>query len=357
MVGATWLIRATAVGMWIAALLSMLATMGVVALPTSGLVLPAAATPGFATLGMLLVWHRPRNLVGRLMLGMGGLPAIGALLGVQEAAFLNGLVLVCFVLVLVVFPDGKLKSATWLVPVALLGIGWTTALVFPDFVWARSDGFEIPIGVALALPAVVWCATAPFARYRHAVGIERLQLRWLGATAGITGAAGVVALASVALQTSSSLSEMAGLITMIGATFGIPGSIFIAVRRYRLYNIDRVVSRTISYAIIVVTLGLVFAFGAIWLPTRLFGEAHPLFVAGSTLAVAALFNPLRRRIQRRVDRRFNRSAYQVEVVAEEFSARLRQSPTTEDSIRLWADTVNEHLQPATTAIWLNQFPK
>lgn len=352
MVGLRRVSRIVAVALWITAFASLLATFKLLPLPQSGLVPPAAAVPGFATVGMLLIRHRPLNVVGWLMLGMGALPAVATFAGVTEPALLIGMVLVCLVLVLVVFPDGRLPSVLWLTPIGLLAVGWTMALAFPGLIWTQTPGFEVPVGVAVGMAGVVWCAAAPFARYRRAEGIERLQLRWLGATAGFTALAGSVALLSLVLQAATVVGEFAALVGMVGVTLGIPASIFIAVTRYRLYGIDRIVSRTISYTVVVVLLALVFSVGAIWAPTWLIGEGHPLFVAGSTLAVAALFNPLRRRVQRAVDRRFNRSAYRAEVVAAEFAAELHRSLSIEELTRLLDRTVSDHLLPATSVVWV-----
>jgi hypothetical protein len=137
----------------------------------------------------------------------------------------------------------------------------------------------------------------------------------------------------------------------------IPTVITIAITKYKLYEIDRLISRTLSYAILVGVLGLVYVAGAVWLPTRLLGDTVPtLLVAGSTLAVAALFNPLRRRIQQAVDKRFNRSSYQAEAIAEAFSAKLQESLTVEGIAEAWTQTVQEALQPNAAGIWIKENP-
>ncbi|MDX1448381.1 MAG: hypothetical protein R3246_04890 [Acidimicrobiia bacterium] len=347
------LVRVLTLAMWIASVASMLGTFGLVAFPSTGLILPALATPGFVTVGTLLVWHRPRNILGWLIIGMGAVPAIGYLLGIQPPEFHNGATLICLVLVLVVFPEGKLQTRMWAIPVTLLVAGWTVSILFPRFVWSRSADFEVPLGVAAGLIGVLWCAAAPLVRYRRSTGIERLQLRWLGLVAAMTAAAATVALTGAALQLSEVVVLPAVIVTAIGATLGIPASILVAVLRYRLYSIDRIVSRTISYTIVVAVLGLVYGVGSIWLPTALVGEGSPLFVAGSTLAAAALFQPLRSRVRRHVDRRFNRPAYEAEAIQEEFAVKLHEALDVETLSELWVGAISQSLQPASAGIWIN----
>lgn len=131
-------------------------------------------------------------------------------------------------------------------------------------------------------------------------------------------------------------------------------SIALAVLRYRLYDFDRLVSRTVSYALLVVILGSLYVLGAVWLPTRLIGQQSPIFVAGSTLAVAALFTPIRRWVMRWVDRRFNRSIYDAQRVSDVFAARLRDQVDAERLAADWANVVRVTLEPSMVGVWVRE---
>jgi ABC-type bacteriocin/lantibiotic exporter with double-glycine peptidase domain len=131
----------------------------------------------------------------------------------------------------------------------------------------------------------------------------------------------------------------------------IPISITIAITRYRLFEIDRIISRTLSYAMIVVVLATVFV-GVVTLTSSILPSQNSLAVAASTLAVAALFNPLRRKVQRVVDHRFNRAGYNATLVAEEFANRLQNKLEIGEITDDWTNTVNQALQPAFTSAWI-----
>jgi hypothetical protein len=129
-------------------------------------------------------------------------------------------------------------------------------------------------------------------------------------------------------------------------------SIAMAVLRYRLYEFERVISRTVTYSLVVLILGSVYVLGAAWLPTRWAGGESPLFVAGSTLAVAALFTPVRRHVMRWVDRRFNRSSYDAELVTDSLAARLRDQVDADRLAADWADVVSGTLEPSMVGVWV-----
>jgi hypothetical protein len=132
----------------------------------------------------------------------------------------------------------------------------------------------------------------------------------------------------------------------------IPVAVTMAITRHRLYDIDRLFSRTLSYALVVGFLGLVFATGVVWLPSALDIGDTPLVVAGTTLAVAALFNPVRRRVQAGVDRRFNRSRYDAERVVEGFTWSLRDEVDPERVMDGWMSVVGQTMQPAAAGAWV-----
>lgn len=182
-------------------------------------------------------------------------------------------------------------------------------------------------------------------------GEERLQIKWLGLSALIAALGlGGFYVTQVLAPDSSVLAPLLA-VGLIGV-LGIPMAAGVAIGRYRLYEIDRLISRTISYAVIVGLLGLVFATGVVWLPTVLGLEDSPLLVASATLLVAALFNPLRTRIHRAVDRRFNRSRVKSQQVALEFAERLRQADGADEILGLWLATVSESLEPEVAGVWL-----
>jgi hypothetical protein len=204
--------------------------------------------------------------------------------------------------------------------------------------------------VFLPVVAVCWLGSvvAQVASYRRSSGIRRLQLKWL--LAGSATALICVPL-TVFLSAMRGLPSLAADITGAVALLAIPACMGVAIMRYRLFDIDRIVSRTLAYAIVTGLLVGVYA-GIVLLATRVVSVNEPAAVAGSTLAVAALFNPLRRRVQRAVDRRFNRARYDADRIVAAFAARLRD-PASLDSVQNeLATTVQNALEPAHLSVWL-----
>ena len=138
---------------------------------------------------------------------------------------------------------------------------------------------------------------------------------------------------------------------MIGF-LALPVSIGVAVLRYRLFDIDRIVSRTLAYAIVTGLLVGVYA-GLVLLTTEVFGFHTPVAVAASTLAAAALFSPVRRRVQRLVDRRFNRARYDAETTVAAFADRLKDAVNLDAARDDLAQTVHEALEPAHLSVWVS----
>ena len=145
-------------------------------------------------------------------------------------------------------------------------------------------------------------------------------------------------------------SGLAGITGAI-ALLAIPACMGVAILRYRLFDIDRIVSRTLAYAIVTGLLVGVYA-GIVLLATREVSVNEPVAVAGSTLAVAALFNPLRRRVQRAVDRRFNRARYDPDNIVAAFAARLQETAVLDSVQDELASTVQNALEPAYLSVWL-----
>jgi hypothetical protein len=199
--------------------------------------------------------------------------------------------------------------------------------------------------VLLVIASIVYQAR----RYRRASGERRQQLKWLAA-----GAASLVMCFVIDSATGGTAGLLGGLLFSLGLS-SLPLAMGVAILRYRLYEIDRLVSRTLSYAILTALLAGTFI-GLIALTTNTLAISSRVGVAASTLAAAALFNPLRKRIQRLVDRRFNRARYDAEATVAAFTARLRDAVEI-DTIRAdLLDVVNRAVQPTHASVWIRQGP-
>jgi hypothetical protein len=201
----------------------------------------------------------------------------------------------------------------------------------------QDAGFFFVIG--LALLAVISLVR----RFRRSSGVERLQYRWLM----LGGSVFVVVSFMGQLIPEDTPFDMLWFLG-VGA---IPVSIGVAVVRYRLYEIDRLISRTVSYLIVVGVLAAVFA-GVVTLTGSLLDTESDLAVAASTLAVAALFNPLRRRVQGWVDHRFNRTKFDAERVMAGFTGSLRDVINPDEVVTGWVAVVDETMHPASAGVWV-----
>jgi hypothetical protein len=279
-------------------------------------------------------------------------------------------------LIILLYPDGRLSSSRWrfmLWPyLALAGLYLGGALVIAVGAIAdhrvRLDAggtltvFDDPAGgtawwgmaqtlffLALAASWLTWLARQAFA-YRHAAGERRLQLKWLlsGAAAAIILAVGgfVVSITVPALNGAGSIAGTLGILVL-------PVSLGLGILKFRLYDIDRIISRTVAYAVLTGILAAVYA-GLVLLATEVLTIKSPVAVAASTLAVAALFNPLRHRVQRAVDRRFNRARYDADQTVAAFAARLKDAVDL-DSVRDdLASVVAKALEPAHVSVWTSE---
>jgi hypothetical protein len=191
--------------------------------------------------------------------------------------------------------------------------------------------------------------------YRHASGEHRQQLKWLYSGGAIFVAALTVATFIVPLAEGKAPGWGSGLVvatlTSLAAA-ALPVCVGVAVLKYRLYELNRVISRVVSYTLITALLGGVFT-GLILLATRVLPIRGPVAVAAATLVIAALFNPLRRRVQHLVDRRFNRARYDAEAVVAAFTARLRQTVDLDAVRGDLVGAVHEAFQPAHITLWLS----
>ena len=340
----------------------------------------------FAAVGLVVAWHRPGNPIGWLMLILGvgfvfyidcglynvlnyrlghRLPLAPVVLLVYHAESEPDFGLVPLTILL--FPDGRLPSSPrWrrvvggYVALAVLEVIVQAQMVVYALTHHRtqvdssgqlllSDGsysaFFAPVGlifftswaVAVGYQVVSW---------RRARGERRQQLNWLMA-------GGAVALVSfiAALVLSAAHGGWQVVADILGCGLvALPAGMGVAILRYRLYEIERIISRTLAYTIVTGLLLGVYA-GLVLLATRVLSVSSPVAVAASTLAAAALFTPVRRRVQRVVDRRFNRVRYDGDRMVESFAARLKDAADL-DTVRAdLAGVVNRALEPAHVSVW------
>lgn len=334
---------------------------------------------GFLLVGAVLVTRLPRNRIGWCMLVIGGgltTVVIGELLSLPPAVSLLSVPLlgagfIAIELFLLWYPTGAVVSSGWLwvqraiVVLGTVGVGYF--LVRPGPVSTDQPG-DNPLGIEflgglrdspVELVVVflfaglgVTAFASLWVRWRRAAIVERQQLKWILA-AGLWFLFSYVVLLFFSDE-SSALNDLVFIATFVVGFNAMAVGVGIAIFKYRLYDIDRIINRTVVYALVVGVLGLVFVAGAVWLPSLLPFEENSVAVAGSTLVVLLLFNPLRARIQRFVDRRFYRSRYDAQEVADEFSARLRDQVEPEAVTAEWVEVVQRTMQPTTVAVWVSE---
>lgn len=230
------------------------------------------------------------------------------------------------------------------------GLGEPTPWRIPNPIGAINLEFLLPIWIALLLLVAVASVASLFVRYRRASATERSQIKWLLY-------AGALFLVVYALGFAfDGITGTAGFnVALFGSILALPTAIAIAILRYRLYDIDIVIRRTLVYAAVTALLGLVF-YGTILLFQRLFtsltGQQSPVAIVASTLVIAALFSPLRRRVQDFVDRRFYRRKYDAQRVLTEFAAVARNETDIEQLAMVLESAVQETMQPSAINIWV-----
>jgi len=346
---------------------------------------------GFLPVGLILVRNRPRNPIGwAMLLGafFGSVTSIAGAYAVASYRLHHHLPLpqiavffqpswapsiVLFAIAIMLFPDGVLPSGRWrwgMGAVLSVGMVWMLGafaiaadaialnqvvieptgdlkqIDYPTGGWAWWGVLQIVWFFLILVVGVVWLVSRVPA-YRAATGERRQQLKWL-IFGGSTATVGVVL--SVVLSNFSGVLGFIGSVAIIGL-LGIPLSIAVGMTKYRLYDIDRIVSRTLAYALLTGLLVGVFA-GLVILTTRVLPFSSPIGVAASTLAALALINPLRGRIQRVVDRRFNRARYDAEATIAAFGAQLRDAIDPETVLRELAAAASRSLQPAHVSVWV-----
>jgi hypothetical protein len=353
----------------------------------------ALLVPIFGVVGFVVALRRPGNPLGWLMLGAAGFLVLSGDAGAYAVADYRlhhgglplGWVAVLlqpgwapaiglFGLTALLFPDGRVPSPRWRwvlwVYVAVAG-AWVAGVVYISagaiighHVHVDSTGnlllLDHPAGSAawwgvvqavfFPLLGVCWLASvaAQVLSYRRSSGERRLQLKWLVGGAAIAVVGGVLG-----VWLSSNPSQIVRIVGSIGivAVLALPVSMGVAILKYRLYDIDRIISRTLAYAVLTGLLIGVYA-GLVLLATRVLSLHSQVAVAASTLAAVALFNPLRRRVQRAVDRRFNRARYDADRTVAAFAARLKDAVDL-DAVRAdLAGVVHQALEPAHVSVWI-----
>jgi len=354
--------------------------------PASSIVL-VLAFAAFGLVGALIIWRHPGNAMGWIMTAVGLLASWGPLADTYadtvygagrgpDALFfvsvwvslwywypLLGLILLFTPLL---FPDGRPPSPRWRPVVWLAGLDIaliTFLAAFHKRLEFSGVSMENPLGIPgienpehSRLGSVLFgllffllgaALLSMVVRYLRSGGVERHQIKWL------LFATAVAALQTAAEEVIGDLLESDVLFAVVIALF--PIAVAVAIFRYRLYDIDVVINRTLVYGSLTATL-VAFYFGSIVLLQRVFvaltGERSTLAVVASTLVIAALFNPLRRRIQSLIDRRFYRRKYDARKTLESFSAKLRDETDLEALNGELRSVVRDTMQPAHVSLWL-----
>jgi hypothetical protein len=347
----------------------------------------------FVTVGALVASRRPGNMVGWIFcaLGLCGTLAVasegyavyalvtrpGSLPEGEGLVWLSGLLggpitFAMFALVLLLFPDGRLLSPRWwpFIWLDLIAVALIFAFAFkPGPIENSPLDVANPFGIGdagtlldtlggagifLALAATVAGAVSLVLRLRRSQGDERQQLKWFAFAGAVCCAAFATGPALWSLPPSSGLAWIWTAL-FLSATSTIPAATGIAMLKYRLYDIDVVINKTLVYGSLTATLALVYLGGVISLQSTfrtLTGGGSQLAIVASTLIIAALFNPFRKRIQRFIDRRFYRGKYDAQKTLEEFGAQLRDETDLDALGDELARVIRETVQPAHVSLWL-----
>jgi hypothetical protein len=339
----------------------------------------------FPLVGALIASTRPRNWVGWILLADGLLWTFGSVLdsyriyglarpgsvpfqvavhALSQWLWVPAVGLFAVYLILL-FPDGRLPSRRWR-PLAwfsgavmvLLSAGIAKPFGLEQYPWV-SDAF--PVVLAMLPLCILASAVSLVLRYRQAGSEVREQIKWVAFAALFVGVQFVIDIGAsvllVPMTASGREPPWLALLDQVGFIMfaGVPIAVGIAVLKYRLYDIDVIINRALVYGSLTATLVALY-FGGIVVLQRLFvaltGQQSTLAVVASTLAIAALFNPLRRRIQGFVDRRFYRRKYDASKTLEAFSAKVRDATDLESLSGDLKAVVGETMQPAHVSLWL-----
>jgi hypothetical protein len=354
------------------------------------IVFPLIAGVTFSGVGGLVAARRPGNAVGWLMVAFGGFVGLSLVLdalvqadhvgrisfeGAAWAAWLNAQLWIVSIGVtiphlLLLFPTGRPPSRRWrFVSVASAGLVGSMMLValkpgpLNDYDWVENPAgvqglggaasAAESVGVACFAVAGIGAAVSLVVRFRRSRGVERLQMKWVTTAVALAVVLWLLGAVAGGLLESSLLENLIGGLTLL-AICSIPVAIGVAVLRYRLYDVDRVISKTLVYGSLTVILGgayatLVLAGQAVF---SSFAGGSNLAIAVSTLVVAALFLPLRSRVQRVVDRRFYRRRYDAQRTLEAFGVRMREQVELEMLSSDLRRIVQETIEPSRVSLWL-----
>jgi hypothetical protein len=342
---------------------------------------------GYSTVGAVAASHRPANPVGWVLCSIGLswgvahftseyatyalLTAPGMHPAAEVAAWIYSWVWVpalgFIVFLPLLFPSGRLPSPRWRpfawLSVLLVAVGTIMAAFSPG----PGVGLSIrnPFGIeslpnlneqlqALLFALIFVAAASLVGRLHHARGVERQQIKWV-AYAGALGGGASLPTYTVLEAVDLRWLHMVGYVPALVGIVGFPTAVGIAITRYRLYEIDTLINRTLVYGVLTAMLVALY-FGGIVVLQRTFvlltGEKSTLAVVASTLLIAALFTPLHRRIQSFIDKRFYRSKYDVRKTLEAFSVKLRDETDLEALSDDLTSVVKETMQPAHVSLWL-----
>ena len=325
---------------------------------------------GFSVAGYPITRRHPANPVGWCLMVAGvasGVAVLGT--GIPYAGDPNGpvLLLMNFWVVsvgalctaVVLFPSGSPPSRWWW---AFLGVVWSSGSLEYFKAFPTSPGFAfLPERLdALAVPTNIvfqFCLGVQFlallVRWRRSGAVERLQLKWV--VYSVTLVATTALVVEVGLANLVPVLYLPGTFVLSIAVLVIPAGIGLAMLRYRLYDIDAVINRTLVYGTLTASLVLLYVGGVVALQYvfRLFtGGGSQLAVVASTLLIAALFNPLRWRLQAFIDRRFYRRKYDAAKTLEEFGTSLRDATDLDGLTKEVTGVIQETVQPAHVSLWL-----
>ena len=349
----------------------------------------------FAVVGVVVAGREPHNPLGWLLASVGllavlnddgslyavldyrlgrGLP-LGPVAAVLELSWLP--LITVLPLAVLLFPDGRLPSRRWqwlLGAYAVIGAVYVVAAAVVAGGVIASHRIEVSTGgglVAIERPAGWFAVTTQVISiafvacwvlfvlrqvlsWRRADGERRQQLKWLMSGAAVCLAGGSLIVLGSALDPNASPAVTQAISSLgTAAVIGLPVGVGVGILKYRLYEIDRIISRTLAYAVVTGLLAGVYV-ALVLLATRALSVSSQVAVAASTLAAAALFNPLRRRVQRMVDRRFNRARYNADKTVAAFAAHLKDAVDL-DSVRDdLASVVRKALEPAHVSVWISQ---
>jgi hypothetical protein len=342
---------------------------------------------GYSTVGAVVASRRPENPVGWVLCAIGlswgaahfsseyvtyaqlaapgSLPAAEAAAWIASWLWVPGLGFIVFLALL--FPSGRLPSPRWRpfawLSVMLVAAGTITAAFSPGPILGLSVrnplGIEILPNVYQQLQALMFAlifvaSASLLVRLHHARGVERQQIKWV-AYAGALAASASLPTYTVFEARDLRWLELVGHAPALVGILGVPTAVGIAILRFRLYDIDRIINRTLVYGSLTAILVAHYFGSVVWLQmvfVELTGQRSTLAVVASTLVIAALFNPLHRWVQAFVDRRFYRRKYDAAKTLEAFSAKLRDE-TDLDALRDdLVGVVRETVQPAHVSLWL-----